>query len=62
MYVHPSESFEVSTSGGELFHAENPAAIYSSVDEFSGVNVYVRLKADLELGTYNEQIFGFRQC
>ena len=57
VYVHPSESFEVSTSGGELFHAENPAAIYSSVDEFSGVNVYVRLKADLELGTYNEQIF-----
>ena len=54
--VYPSESFEVSTLGGNLFVSENPTAIYSPID-FT-LNVYVRMRANLEPGTYTEQIYG----
>ena len=53
--VYPSESFEVSTLGDELFQSENPANIYNP-GSFYGIKVYVRLKAGLEVGTYEEQL------
>ena len=53
--VYPSESFEVSTLGDELFQSENPANIYNP-GGFYGIKVYVRLKAGLEVGTYEEQL------
>ena len=55
--IYPSESFEVSTLGGDLFVSENPTAVFSPID-FSGINIYVRMKANLEPGTYTEQIYG----
>lgn len=55
--VNPSASFEVSTFGGASFHPEDPAMIYlTGGGHFYNINVYVRLKAGLEGGTYNEQI------
>ena len=53
--VYPSESFEVSTLGDELFQSENPANIYNP-GSFYGIKVYVRLKAGLEVDTYEEQL------
>ena len=57
VHIYPSESFEVSTLGGDLFVPENPTSVYSP-GSFSDINVYVRLKANLEPGTYTEQIYG----
>ena len=54
-FVYPSESFEVSTLGENLFHSENPAAVYHQ-GHFSGLKIYVRMKAGLEVGTYEEQL------
>ena len=54
--IYPSESFEVSTLGGNLFVPENPTSVYGP-GNFSGLNVYVRLKANLLPGTYTEQIY-----
>lgn len=53
--VFPSESFEVSTSGGNYFQAEHPANVFST-GNFYGIKIYVRMKAGLEIGTYNEQL------
>lgn len=54
--LFPSESFDLSTSGEDLFHAENPVAIYPPTSgHFYGLKLYCRLKAGLEPGTYNEQ-------
>ena len=56
--VYPSENFEVSTIPGENFHLEDPAMIFiPNTGYFYDINVYVRLKANLEVGTYNEQIY-----
>ena len=55
--VYPSESFEVSTFGGNNFHPENPAMVFSSSGHFTNINIFVRMKANLEGGTYNEQVF-----
>ena len=55
--IYPSESFEVSTLGGDMFVSENPTAVFSPID-FSGINIYVRMKANLEPGTYTEQLYG----
>ena len=55
--IYPSESFEVSTMGGDMFHSENPTSIFSPID-FTGINIYVRMKANLEPGTYTEQLYG----
>ena len=55
--IYPSESFEVSTFSGSNFHPENPAMVFSSSGHFSNINIYVRMKANLEGGTYNEQIY-----
>ena len=55
--VYPTESFEVSTFAGEGFFPENPAMIYiPETNHFDNLNIYVRMKAGLEGGTYNEQI------
>ena len=54
--VYPSENFEVSTFSGN-FLPENPAMVFSNSGHFSNINIYVRLKANLEGGTYNEQIY-----
>ena len=55
--ILPSESFEVSTQLIEMFQPENPAMIYiPNTGHFYGIKIYVRLKAGLEVGTYNEQI------
>ena len=55
--IIPSENFEISTLPAELFQSENPATIYTpNSGHFYGIKIYVRLKAGLEMGTYNEQI------
>ncbi len=55
--VYPTESFEVSTFAGEGFFPENPAMIYiPETNHFDNLNIYVRMKAGLEGGTYDEQI------
>jgi hypothetical protein len=55
--ILPSESFEVSTQPTALFHPENPAMIYiPNSGHFYGIKIYVRMKAGLEVGTYNELI------
>ena len=55
--VIPSEHFEVSTQTIEQFQPENPAMIYiPESGSFFGIRICVRLKAGLEVGTYNEQI------
>ena len=54
--VYPSESFEVSTHAD--FIAENPAMVFiPNSGHFYDISIYVRLKAGLEGGTYNEQIY-----
>ena len=55
--IYPTESFEVSTFGGTSFIAENPAMVFiPSSGHFFDIAIYARLKAGLEVGTYNEQI------
>lgn len=54
-YVYPSESFEVTTQSDSPFHAENPATVYHQ-GNFFGIKIYVRMKAGLEVGTYEEQL------
>ena len=55
--VIPSEHFEVSTQIIEQFEPENPAMIYiPESGSFYDIQICVRLKAGLEVGTYNEQI------
>ena len=55
--VIPSEHFEVSTQVIEQFEPENPAMIYiPESGSFYDIQICVRLKAGLEVGTYNEQI------
>lgn len=54
--VYPSESFEVSTNVN--FRPENPAMVYIPYSgHFYDISIYVRMKAGLEGGTYNEQIY-----
>ena len=55
--IFPSDNFEVSSFPSETFNAENPAIInIPTSGHFSDISIYVRLKAGLEIGTYNEQI------
>ena len=55
--ITPSESFEISSLPGEYFRPENPVVIYThGLTSIEGVKVYVRMKAELETGTYEEQI------
>ncbi len=54
--VYPSEHFEVSTYGDDLFHPENPAIVYTTTGNFFDIKIYVRLMAGLEPGTYTEQL------
>ena len=54
--VYPSENFEVSTNVN--FRPENPAMVYIPYSgHFYDISIYVRMKAGLEGGTYNEQIY-----
>jgi len=53
--VYPSENFEVSTFAGNSFVPENPATVFSQ-GHFTNIKIYVRLKANLDGGTYNEQL------
>lgn len=55
VYIFPSENFELSTTGGDLFHSESPATVFPPQSgQFNGLKIYCRLKAGLEIGTYNE--------
>ena len=55
--VTPSENFEVSSLPGDYFRPENPVVIYThNLTSIEGVKVYVRMKAELETGTYEEQL------
>lgn len=56
LYIHSSESFEVSGSGGANFFSEDVISVSSSSGNFSNVSAHVRLRAGLEIGEYNEQI------
>ena len=56
--IYPSENFEVSTQPNTLFSPENPAMIFiPDSGHFYDINIYVRLKAGLEGGDYNEQLY-----
>ena len=54
--VYPSENFEISTMPGTYFNPEVPANVYNP-GSFYGIKIYVRLKANLEAGTYNERLY-----
>ena len=56
--IYPSENFEVSTQPATLFTPENPAMIFiPNSGQFYDISIYVRLKAGLENGNYNEQLY-----
>lgn len=55
VFIEASESFEISTMGGSLFMPENPIRIIPPQSgQFNSLKIYCRLKAGLEIGTYNE--------
>ena len=54
-HVYPSDNFEISSIGGELFTPETDIQI-SGATTFNNIHIYVRLKANLEIGTYAESI------
>ena len=54
-HVYPSDNFEISSVGGELFTPETDIYI-SGASTFNNIHIYVRLKANLEIGTYAESI------
>ena len=55
-FVYPSENFQISTFGGDNFVPENRIRISTISGNFS-YNIYVRLKADLAVGTYEESLY-----
>ena len=54
--IYPPEDFEVSTFPAGQFRPENPANIYVPSGHFYDISIAVRLKAGLEVGTYEEQL------
>ncbi|MCQ2307677.1 MAG: chitobiase/beta-hexosaminidase C-terminal domain-containing protein [Bacteroidales bacterium] len=52
--ITASENFEISTTDGGDFNAQSTITL--SETSFSNVNIYVRLKAGLEIGEYNETL------
>ena len=54
--IYPPEDFEVSTFPADHFRPENPANIYVPSGHFYDISIAVRLKAGLEVGTYEEQL------
>ena len=54
-YVYPSANYQISSVGGDLFAPENCISI-SGAANFNNLHLYVRLKAGLELGDYDEVI------
>lgn len=52
--VTASENFEISTADGASFNAQSTITINET--SFSNVSIYVRLKAGLEIGEYNETL------
>ncbi len=52
--ITASENFEISTADGASFNAQSTITI--SETSFSNVSIYVRLKAGLEIGEYNETL------
>ena len=55
-YIYPSESFQISSANGDLFSPENRIRI-SGAATFNDIIVYVRLKAGMEVGNYNESLY-----
>ena len=53
--VYPSESFEISSVGGENFVPENTITI-NGATQFNNILVFVRLKEGLEVGSYQEEV------
>ncbi len=55
--IFPSEHFEVSTFGGELFSPENPAIVIPPTSgNFGSIRIYARLKGGLPIGNYQENL------
>ena len=54
-YVYPSANYQISSVGGDLFAPESCISI-SGAANFNNLHIYVRLKAGLELGDYDEVI------
>jgi hypothetical protein len=55
--VIPSANYDISFTDGAIFSPENPGTITPPQSgNIYGLNVYIRLKAGLSVGTYNEQI------
>ena len=55
-FIYPSENFQISSASDELFSPESRIRI-SGATSFNDINVYVRLKAGLEAGNYNESLY-----
>ena len=55
VHVYPSENFEISSAGGEYFVPESCINI-NGASHFNNLPIYVRLKAGLEVGNYQETI------
>ena len=55
-YVYPSENFEISSAGGDYFTPESRISINGAAN-FNNLHVYVRLKAGLGLGSYEESLY-----
>ncbi len=53
----PPADFEISSVGGSLFDPESPMYVYPPLSGgFNNLNIYVRLKEGLEIGTYNDTL------
>ncbi|MCQ2309053.1 MAG: chitobiase/beta-hexosaminidase C-terminal domain-containing protein [Bacteroidales bacterium] len=52
--ITASENFEISTTDGANFNAQSTITI--SENNFTNTSIYVRLKAGLEIGEYNETL------
>lgn len=56
VHVYPSENYEISLTGGDNFVPETSIDI-EGVNQFNNFTVFVRLKAGLEIGSYQESIY-----
>ena len=56
VYIFPSDNFQISSVGGDNFVPENRITI-SGATNFNNLKFYVRLKAGLDLGNYEESLY-----
>lgn len=54
--IFPPAHYEISTTSGGEFVAGNPITLSRSVATVSSTHIYIRLKADLTIDVYNEDV------